>query len=86
MITFKYNNKQFTTNNLERKLSKLGITKDDIEVMGMKETEPIDKSITKYYFRNRRNKSTLVSIYPTLDNLKDYINIEDYESFIPNKH
>ena len=84
MITFKYKNKQYTTNNLEKKLSKLGITKDEIEVMGIKKEEPIDTSITKYYFRNRKNKSILVSIYPTLDNLSNYINIKDYESFIPN--
>ena len=34
MITFKYNNKQYTTNNLENKLNKLGITKEDIEILG----------------------------------------------------
>ena len=48
MITFKYKNKQYTTNNLEKKLSKLGITKDEIEVMGIKKVEPIDTSITKH--------------------------------------
>ena len=29
-----YNGKQYTTNNLEKKLTKLGITKDDIELLG----------------------------------------------------
>ena len=86
MITFKCKNKQYTKNNLEKKLSKLGITKDEIEVMGITKDEPIDTSITKYYFRNRKNKSILVSIYPTLDNLSGYINIKDYESFIPDQH
>lgn len=86
MITFKYKNKQYTTNNLEKKLSKLGITKDEIEVMGIKKEEPIDTSITKYYFRNRKDKSVIVSICPTLDNLNEYINTKDYESFIPDQH
>lgn len=86
MITFKYKNKQYTTNNLEKKLSKLGITKDEIEVMGIKKEEPIDTSITKYYFRNRKDKSVIVSICPTLDHLSSYINIKDYESFIPDQH
>ena len=29
-----YNGKQYTTNNLEKKLTKLGITKDDIQLLG----------------------------------------------------
>lgn len=33
-VTFRYNGKQYTTNNLEKKLTKLGITKDDIELLG----------------------------------------------------
>lgn len=33
-VTFRYNEKQYTTNNLEKKLTKLGITKDDIELLG----------------------------------------------------
>jgi hypothetical protein len=35
-ITFKYNGKQYTTNNLEKKLEKLGISKSDIELLGNK--------------------------------------------------
>lgn len=33
-ITFKYNGKQYTTNNLDKKLTKLGITKNEIELLG----------------------------------------------------
>lgn len=32
--TFKYNGIQYTTNNLENKLKKLGISKNDIELLG----------------------------------------------------
>lgn len=35
-VTFKYNNKQYTTNNLEKKLNKLGISENDIELLGNK--------------------------------------------------
>lgn len=35
-VTFKYNGKQYTTNNLERKLNKLGISEKDIELLGNK--------------------------------------------------
>lgn len=38
-ITFKYNGKQYTTNNLEKKLNKLGITEKDIELLGNKVVE-----------------------------------------------
>ncbi len=45
------------------------------------------ESIKKYYFKNSRY--TIVSIYPTLDNLKgliedidDYIMIDDYEEMV----
>ena len=46
-ITFKYNGKQYTTNNLEKKLNKLGISENDIELLGNKfrvvEMEESDK-------------------------------------------
>jgi hypothetical protein len=45
--TFTYNGKQYTTNNLENKLKKLGITKEDIQLLGPKyrvvEIEETDK-------------------------------------------
>ena len=46
-VTFKYNGKQYTTNNLEKKLNKLGISENDIELLGNKfrvvEMEESDK-------------------------------------------
>ena len=79
MVTFKYNNKQYTTNNLDSKLNKLGISKDDIEILESTNIGNIDTSIKKYYFYNKDDKSTIVSIYDNLDNMKNYIDISKYE-------
>lgn len=79
MITFKYNNKQYTTNNLDSKLNKLGISKNDIEILGSRNLGDIDTSIKKYYYYNKYNKYTIVSIYDNLNYLKDYIDISKYE-------
>ena len=79
MITFKYNNKQYTTNNLENKLNKLGITKDDIEILGNRDLGEIDTSIKKYYFKNIKTGEIIVSVYPDLRNLENIINVNDYE-------
>ena len=79
MITFKYNNKQYTTNNLENKLNKLGITKDDIEILGNRDLVEIDTSIKKYYFKNIKTGEIIVSVYPDLRNLENIINVNDYE-------
>lgn len=77
MITFKYNNKQYTTNNLENKLQKLGISKNEIEILGKKDLGEIDTSIKKYYFYNPKDKTTIVSIYEVLD--KYIKNYDEYE-------
>lgn len=79
MITFKYNNKQYTTNNLENKLNKLGITKEDIEILGNRDLGEIDTSIKKYYFKNVKTGEIIVSVYPDLRNLENIINVNDYE-------
>ena len=79
MVTFKYNNKQYTTNNLENKLNKLGITKKDIEILGNRDLGEIDTSIKKYYFKNIKTGEIIVSVYPDLRNLENIINVNDYE-------
>ena len=80
-ITFIYNNKIYTTSNLERKLSKLGITEQDIEIQRKQDCSigEINNDIQKYYFKNKNTNEIIVSIYPNLDNLKNVINIEEYE-------
>ena len=77
MITFQYNGKQYTTNNLANKLKKLGITKKDI-ITNNKDSEII--KVKKYYFKNKIDNSIIVSIYDNLDNLN--VNENDYERII----
>ena len=77
MITFQYNGKQYTTNNLENKLKKLGITKKDI-ITNNKDSEII--KVKKYYFKNKIDNYIIVSIYDNLDNLN--VNENDYERII----
>jgi len=80
-ITFIYNNKIYTTSNLERKLLKLGITEQDIEIQRKQDCSigEINNDIQKYYFTNKNTNETIVSIYPNLNHLKSIINIEEYE-------
>lgn len=76
MITFKYNGKQYTTNNLQNKLNKLGISESDIELMGQKQESEIDTSIKLYKWYNKKTKGSLYSIYKELNT--DYYNEEDW--------
>ena len=78
MITFKYKDKQYTTNNLKNKLDKLGISIDDIQIMGNRDLGEIDTSIQKYYFKNDITGETIVSIYPSLEHL-NIKNIHEYK-------
>ena len=79
MITFKYNNKQYTTNNLKNKLDKLGISITDIQIMGNRDLGEIDTSIQKYYFKNTITEEVIISIYPSLEHLKNIVNIYEYK-------
>ena len=78
MITFKYKGKQYTTNNLKNKLDKLGISIDDIQIMGNRDLGEIYTSIQKYYFKNDITGETIVSIYPSLEHL-NIKNIHEYK-------
>lgn len=79
MITFNYNGKQYTTNNLKNKLKKLGITDKDI-VLKVKDSETI--KIKKYYFKSKTDNSTIVSIYDDLKKLNLNVNENEYERII----
>ena len=79
MITFKYNNKQYTTNNLKNKLDKLGISINDIQIMGNRDLGEIDTSIQKYYFKNTITEEVIISIYSSLEHLKNIVNIYEYK-------
>ena len=78
MITFKYKDKQYTTNNLKNKLDKLGISINDIQIMGNRDLGEIDTSIQKHYFKNDITGETIVSIYPSLEHL-NIKNIHEYK-------
>lgn len=80
MISFKYNGKIWNPKNPEKKLKQLGITWDDVEVIeNVKEEvkEEEYKNTKLYYFYNKKDGTSIASIYPTLE---EYIkNANDYE-------
>ena len=79
-MKFKYNGRIYNPVNVEKKLKKMGITMDDIEIIPeeIKEVKYEDDTIT-YLFIDRVNGKRIVSIYDNLDNLKDIVNVNDYE-------
>lgn len=79
-MKFKYNGRIYNPVNVEKKLKKMGITMDDIEIIPeeIKEVKYEDDTIT-YLFIDRVNGKRIVSIYDNLDDLKDLINVNDYE-------
>lgn len=79
-MKFKYNGRIYNPVNVEKKLKKMGITMDDIEIIPeeIKEVKYEDDTIT-YLFIDRVNGKQIVSIYDNLDDLKDLINVNDYE-------
>ena len=79
-MKFKYNGRIYNPVNVEKKLKKMGITMDDIEIIPeeIKEVKYEDDTIT-YLFIDKINGKRIVSIYDNLDDLKDLINVNDYE-------
>lgn len=76
MVTFKYKNKQYTTNNLTNKLSKLGISENEIEILGKRDLGEIDTSIKKYKYINKKTGWSITSIYNNLQE-PDYELVND---------
>ena len=79
-MKFMYNGRIYNPVNVEKKLKKMGITINDIEIIPeeVKEVKYEDDTIT-YLFIDRVNGKRIVSIYDNLDDLKDLINVNDYE-------
>lgn len=78
-IKFKYNGIVYYPKDLDKKLKKLGITKDDIEIVNddNKIETPLElDDIRKHYFTN--GVFTITSIYDNLDNLRNMINVDEY--------
>ena len=79
-MKFIFNNKIYNPVNLEKKLKKLGITLKDIQIIeDNKIIDEIDVSIKKYYFKNTITGETITSIYPSLEHLKNIVNIYEYK-------
>ena len=79
-MKFIFNNKIYNPVNLEKKLKKLGITLKDIQIIeDNKIIDEIDTSIQKYYFKNTITGETITSIYPSLEHLKNIVNIYEYK-------
>jgi hypothetical protein len=79
-ITFRYKDKQYTTNNLSSKLTKLDINAEDIVILSRKDLGEVNTDIKKYIFYNYNTKESIVSIYEKLEHLKDVVN--DIDGFI----
>lgn len=79
-MKFMYNGRIYNPVNVEKKLKKMGITMDNIEIIPeeIKEVKYEDDTIT-YLFIDKVNGKRIVSIYDNLDDLKDLINVNDYE-------
>ena len=79
-MKFIFNNKIYNPVNLEKKLKKLGITLKDIQIIeDNKIIDEIDTSIQKYYFKNTITGETITSVYPSLEHLKNIVNIYEYK-------
>ena len=81
-MKFKYNGKLYNPVNPEKKLKKLGITWNDVEIIKDEETVEIeeDNGVKKYYFKNPNTGCVITSIYDNLDNLKGIIeDISEYD-------
>ena len=82
MIIFRYNNKIWKPKNPEKKLRQLGITWADVEIIkeeALVLEDKIDTSIQKYYFKNTITGEIIISIYPSLEHLKNTVNIYEYK-------
>ncbi len=79
-MKFMYNGRIYNPVNVEKKLKKMGITINDIEIIPeeVKKIEEVDDTVT-YLFIDKNNGKKIISIYDNLDNLKDIVNVNDYE-------
>lgn len=72
MVKFKYNGKEYETPNLEKKLRRMKISKEDIELLlpnNKKEEKEEEKDeVIKYHFRNTKTGYTITTIYTDLKN------------------
>lgn len=91
MVVFKYKDKIYKPENIERKLKKLGITENQITILRddrVKKEEPkevLDDSITLHRFDNIINGDYIIGVSESLDHLIwDPINKTGIRDFDPN--
>lgn len=78
-MKFIYNGRIYNPVNVEKKLKKMGITINDIEIIPIKE-EVIEYDDAKLYeFVNKKTGERIISIRDNLNDLKDFVNVNDYE-------
>lgn len=78
MTKFTYNGRIYNPVNLEKKLKKMGITRNDIEIIPDKEEVIEMNDVKLYYFKNKVNGHTITSIYDNLDSLRKYVDVDNY--------
>lgn len=78
MTKFTYNGRIYNPVNLEKKLKKMGITRNDIEIIPDKEEVIEMNDVKLYYFKNKVNEHTITSIYDNLDSLRKYVDVDNY--------
>ncbi len=78
-MKFMYNGQVYNPVNVEKKLKKLGITMNDIEIIPEEKNENVEvRDIQLFRFKNIITGETITSIYDNLDNLRDIVNVNDY--------
>jgi len=78
MTKFTYNGRIYNPVNLEKKLKKMGITRNDIKIIPDKEEVIEMNDVKLYYFKNKVNGHTITSIYDNLDSLRKYVDVDNY--------
>lgn len=82
-MKFIYNNKIYNPSNLEKKLKKLGITIDDINILEEPKLEEEKFEVKLYYFKND-NGYKRCSIYPEENGWKSITKEEYVDSLFNN--
>ena len=73
MIAFIYNNKRYATSDLQKKLKKMGISIDDINIVSYLKEQDVNtekENISTFRFKNRKTNEEIISLYNTLSYLQ----------------
>ena len=80
MLMFRYNGKEYVAGNLDKKLRKLGISREDIELYEAPTKEELaeeKRDIKLYYFRNQLTGETITSIKNYITDIPN-INLQEW--------